>query len=68
MRLTSSKSSTSRTIDHIIPQSRGGDFSIGNLVPCCGPCNLMKDTLELADWLVRIEHIAGRIRGMVVTG
>ena len=29
-------------IDHIIPLSRGGRHSIGNLAPSCGPCNRSK--------------------------
>jgi 5-methylcytosine-specific restriction endonuclease McrA len=30
------------TLDHIIPQSRGGDDSWENLVTCCGSCNVKK--------------------------
>jgi 5-methylcytosine-specific restriction endonuclease McrA len=30
------------TIDHIIPKSRGGKNSWGNLITCCLPCNLKK--------------------------
>jgi 5-methylcytosine-specific restriction endonuclease McrA len=30
------------TIDHVIPKSRGGDNSWGNLVTCCSPCNRAK--------------------------
>jgi 5-methylcytosine-specific restriction endonuclease McrA len=29
-------------IDHIIPLSRGGRHSIGNLAPACAACNLKK--------------------------
>lgn len=30
------------TPDHIIPLARGGDNSLGNIAPACGPCNLRK--------------------------
>lgn len=31
-----------RTIDHVIPISKGGDSSIDNLRICCYPCNIEK--------------------------
>ena len=30
------------TLDHIMPQSRGGENSWENLVTCCGSCNVKK--------------------------
>tara|TARA_R100001015_G_C4601320_1_gene156272 strand:- start:360 stop:884 length:525 start_codon:yes stop_codon:yes gene_type:complete len=30
------------TLDHVIPKSRGGEKSWGNLVACCIPCNQKK--------------------------
>lgn len=30
------------TIDHVMPKSRGGNFSWGNLVTCCFKCNIKK--------------------------
>jgi 5-methylcytosine-specific restriction endonuclease McrA len=30
------------TLDHIVPESRGGPFSWSNLVACCVPCNRRK--------------------------
>ena len=30
------------TMDHVIPLSRGGRSSKGNLVPCCKACNTAK--------------------------
>jgi len=31
------------TLDHVIPESRGGPFSWSNLVACCSMCNNTKD-------------------------
>jgi 5-methylcytosine-specific restriction endonuclease McrA len=36
--------------DHIIPLSRGGRHSIGNVLPCCRSCNSSKHTRLLAEW------------------
>lgn len=30
------------TLDHIMPESRGGKYSWDNLVACCSPCNRKK--------------------------
>jgi 5-methylcytosine-specific restriction endonuclease McrA len=30
------------TPDHVVPLSRGGNNSLSNIVPACGPCNLSK--------------------------
>lgn len=40
--------------EHVIPLSRGGDHSVGNLIPSCGPCNRGaggKHTHTPAEWL-----------------
>lgn len=36
--------------DHIIPLSRGGRYSIGNLLPACVRCNRSKGTRLLVEW------------------
>jgi hypothetical protein len=40
-------------IDHLFPQSRGGDRSPDNLAACCNSCNKLKDkNLSYADLLI----------------
>lgn len=38
------------TIDHVIPLSRGGTHSIGNLVSCCKSCNSSKRDKTITEW------------------
>ena len=39
-------------IDHVIPISRGGQHSIGNIVPACMKCNVSKGNKYLFEWKV----------------
>lgn len=45
----------SRTVDHVIPRSKGGRTNIINLVTCCKACNDAKKSFSLAElgWSVR---------------
>ena len=49
------------TLDHILPESRGGPFAWDNLVSCCKICNLRKGdrTPEEAD--MKLLHVPGRL-------
>jgi 5-methylcytosine-specific restriction endonuclease McrA len=38
------------TLDHVIPLSRGGRHSIGNIVPACGKCNYSKNNKTVIEW------------------
>jgi 5-methylcytosine-specific restriction endonuclease McrA len=40
-------------LDHVIPISRGGVHSVGNIVPACSACNLSKSDRFVMEW--RIE-------------
>jgi len=47
------------TMDHVIPLSRGGKSTRGNLVPACKQCNNMKKYLlpiEWEDYMQRIKR------------
>jgi len=46
----------SQHIDHVVPLSRGGTHSIGNLVGACAGCNLGKGSKFLSEWKVQIAH------------
>lgn len=39
--------------DHIVPLSRGGRHSVGNLAPVCRKCNYSKSNSYLAVWIKR---------------
>jgi len=38
------------TMDHIVPISRGGKSTRGNVVPCCKTCNTTKKQLLPMEW------------------
>ena len=38
------------TLDHVIPLSRGGKHSVGNIVPACGRCNSSKGSKTIIEW------------------
>ena len=43
---------SSITIDHVVPISKGGRHSIGNLVSCCKNCNSSKKDKLLIQWKI----------------
>lgn len=42
--------SKSEHLDHVIPLSRGGNHSVGNLVAACKKCNLQKNNKFITEW------------------
>ena len=42
------------TMDHVIPASRGGTHSIGNLVPACKSCNSSKRDRTIMEWRMKL--------------
>lgn len=41
------------TMDHVVPLSRGGKSTKGNVVPCCRGCNAEKHLLTPADMILQ---------------
>lgn len=39
--------------DCVLPISRGGRYTLDNVVPACGPCNASKCSDEVTSWLRR---------------
>lgn len=39
------------TMDHFIPVTKGGKTEIGNLIPCCKPCNSSKSNHDPEEWI-----------------
>ena len=39
--------------DCVLPISRGGRYTVDNVVPACGPCNASKCNDEVTGWLRR---------------
>lgn len=40
-----------KTVDHVVPVSKGGGNGLDNLVPCCKACNSKKRDRDLQEWL-----------------
>jgi hypothetical protein len=49
--------------DHVIPVTRAGSHSIGNLLPACQQCNSSKGNLLLADWRRRTDRRRFTVEG-----
>jgi len=52
----------SATMDHVIPRSKGGDDSLGNLVVCCNQCNGIKADENISHLLENEDFQCYRIR------
>lgn len=50
-----SKKSSTRTIDHQLPVSKGGETVENNLVPSCVTCNVTKDNMTLDDYRIFVK-------------
>ena len=46
------------TMDHVVPLSRGGKSSRGNLVPACKECNTKKKMLLPLEWVEYMDNLS----------
>ncbi|KRF36735.1 HNH endonuclease [Nocardioides sp. Soil805] len=46
--------------DTMLPISRGGRYTLANVVPACGSCNASKCNLEVTTWMRRKKLDEGR--------
>lgn len=55
-------------IDHVMPVSRGGRHSIGNVLPACPPCNRAKGAKFLVEWRYqnKARSESSRVHGVVL--
>lgn len=44
--------------EHVIPVSRGGRHSAGNILPACPACNYQKKTKLLSEWRYRGREVS----------
>jgi 5-methylcytosine-specific restriction endonuclease McrA len=49
------------TMDHVVPLSRGGKSSKGNLVPACKACNNKKKYLLPIEWDEYLKTLSNRL-------
>ena len=49
------------TADHIVPISRGGRHSIGNLLPACFKCNVLKSNMFIMEWKMKLRKRGSQI-------
>ena len=55
--------------DCVLPISRGGRYTVTNVVPACGPCNASKCNDEVTGWLRRkkLDESAFLLRWAAIT-
>ena len=58
MRSTPSKQ---LTMDHVVPVSRGGKSTKGNVVPCCKMCNTAKKQLLPMEWEEYLKQFSSNL-------
>lgn len=46
------------TMDHVVPLSRGGKSTKGNVVPACKDCNTKKRKLLPLEWVEYMDRLA----------
>lgn len=57
----------SLSLDHLLPNSKGGGNHEGNLVTCCHGCNSRRGNMDLGQWLeVACGKKAAKVAALIV--
>jgi 5-methylcytosine-specific restriction endonuclease McrA len=51
---------SNKTLDHIVPLSRGGAHGIHNTLICCRPCNVRKKAMDFSEWISTLSESCER--------
>ena len=54
-------------VDHQIPKSSGGSSDIDNLVASCERCNMVKGTLSIEEFRIRMKYMPAVLPSRVAT-
>jgi len=52
--------------DHLVPISKGGDTTLGNIVPACSKCDDSKRDLPFEEWVVGNAPNSPKTRGIPI--
>jgi len=53
---------TRRTLDHIVPKSKGGETAVNNVLVCCDTCNAKKGNDDIEVFVKNNKRIRENIR------
>ena len=48
------------TQEHVVPLSKGGEYTVNNIIPACGNCNSSKKNQDFFKWYQRYKHYSKR--------
>lgn len=46
--------------EHFIPVTKGGEYTINNIIPCCKSCNSSKGNREFSVWYHKNQHYSAK--------
>ena len=51
-----------KTLDHIVPKSKGGETVLHNVLICCGNCNVKKANEDIEDFIKNKKRVRENLR------